>query len=226
MENLYIKPDNEDIYKDLEKLKKIDKYNNLKTPIKKSEFIDKREKEEIYKKIDYYKSAKDLSSIFKVLFKPTQSTTTRPRVVTTTNWSPQSDAGIVYEWDRGVIAIDSEGQIVKERLDDTDNHHADATVRLSSIVGIDINPTTQPYEAGCEAANNNLVILQSEGDGALFYLPDEINEEQARSIEEIAAPRKNFNISFAYKGVPTDNISYEELMTFVRGITKSLAKAM
>ncbi len=218
MENLYIKPDNEDIYKDLEKLKKLDKYNKEKNPIKKAKFIDKRENDEIYKKIDYYKSAKDLNSIFKVLFK----TTTRPRVVT----SPKSDAGVVYEWDRGVIAIDSEGQIVKERLDGTDNHHADATVRLSSIVGIDINPTTQPYEAGCEAANNNLVILQSEGDGALFYLPDEINEEQARSIEEIAAPRKNFNISFAYKGVPTDDISYEELMTFVRGITKSLAKAM
>lgn len=188
--------------------------------------IDKREKEEIYKKIDYYKSATDLNSIFKDLFKPKQPTTTRPRVVTTTNWSPQSDAGVVYEWDRGVIAIGTEGQIVKEQLDGTDNHHADSTVRLSSIVGIDINPTTHPYEAGCEAANNNLVILQSEGDGALFYLPDEISEKQAIAIEEIAAPRKNFNISFAYKGVPTDNISYEELMTFVRGITRSLAKAM
>lgn len=188
--------------------------------------IDKREKEEIYKKIDYYKSATDLNSIFKDLFKPKQPTTTRPRVVTTTNWSPQSDAGVVYEWDRGVIAIGTEGQIVKEQLDGTDNHHADSTVRLSSIVGIDINPTTHPYEAGCEAANNNLVILQSEGDGALFYLPDEKSKEQAIAIEEIAAPRKNFNISFAYKGVPTDNISYEELMTFVRGITRSLAKAM
>ena len=188
--------------------------------------IDKREKEEIYKKIDYYKSATDLNSIFKDLFKPKQPTTTRPRVVTTTNWSPQSDAGVVYEWDRGVIAIGTEGQIVKEQLDGTDNHHADSTVRLSSIVGIDINPTTHPYEAGCEAANNNLVILQSERDGALFYLPDEKSKEQAIAIEEIAAPRKNFNISFAYKGVPTDNISYEELMTFVRGITRSLAKAM
>ena len=188
--------------------------------------IDKREKEEIYKKIDYYKSATDLNSIFKDLFKPKQPTTTRPRVVTTTNWSPQSDAGVVYEWDRGVIAIGTEGQIVKEQLDGTDNHHADSTVRLSSIVGIDINPTTHPYEAGCEAANNNLVILQSEGDGALFYLPDEKSKEQAIAIEEIAATRKNFNISFAYKGVPTDNISYEELMTFVRGITRSLAKAM
>lgn len=196
--------------------------NIIKDPIP----IDKREKEEIYKKIDYYKSATDLNSIFKDLYKPKQPTTTRPRVVTTTNWSPQSDAGVVYEWDRGVIAISTEGQIEKEQLDGTDNHHADATVRLSSIVGIDINPTIHPYEAGCEAANNNLVILQSEGDGALFYLPDEISEEQARSIEEIAAPRKNFNISFAYKGVPTDNISYEELMTFVRGITRSLAKAM
>jgi len=223
MRNLYNEPDNEHIYKDLEK---IDKYKNIKITINNSKTIDKRGIEEIYEKINYYKSATDLNSIFKVLFKPTQSTTTRPRIATPTNWSPQSDAGIVYEWNRGVIAIDSEGQIVKERLDGTDNHHADATVRLSSIVGIDINPTTQPYEAGCEAANNNLVILQSEGDGALFYLPDEINEEQARAIEEIAAPRKSFNISFAYKGVPTDNISYEELMTFVRGITRSLAKAM
>ena len=76
--------------------------------------IDKREDEEIYKKIDYYKSATDLNSIFKDLFKPKQPTTTRPRVVTTTNWSPQSDAGVVYEWDRGVIAIGTEGQIVKE----------------------------------------------------------------------------------------------------------------
>lgn len=217
MGNLYNKSDDlliKDIY--------ILKDNIIKDPI----LIDKREKEEIYKKIDYYKSATDLNSIFKDLFKPKQPTTTRPRVVTTTNWSPQSDAGVVYEWDRGVIAIGTEGQIVKEQLDGTDNHHADSTVRLSSIVGIDINPTTHPYEAGCEAANNNLVILQSEGDGALFYLPDEISEKQAIAIEEIAAPRKNFNISFAYKGVPTDNISYEELMTFVRGITRSLAKAM
>ena len=217
MGNLYNKSDDlliKDIY--------ILKDNIIKDPI----LIDKREKEEIYKKIDYYKSATDLNSIFKDLFKPKQPTTTRPRVVTTTNWSPQSDAGVVYEWDRGVIAIGTEGQIVKEQLDGTDNHHADSTVRLSSIVGIDINPTTHPYEAGCEAANNNLVILQSEGDGALFYLPDEISEKQAIAIEEIAAPRKNFNISFAYKGVPTDNISYEELMTFIRGITRSLAKAM
>ena len=185
MGNLYNKSDDlliKDIY--------ILKDNIIKDPI----LIDKREKEEIYKKIDYYKSATDLNSIFKDLFKPKQPTTTRPRVVTTTNWSPQSDAGVVYEWDRGVIAIGTEGQIVKEQLDGTDNHHADSTVRLSSIVGIDINPTTHPYEAGCEAANNNLVILQSEGDGALFYLPDEISEKQAIAIEEIAAPRKNFNI--------------------------------
>ena len=76
--------------------------------------------------------------------------------------------------------------------------------------------------AGCEAR----VIMQSEDDGALFYLPQNLTEAQANSIVSISAPRRNFQFSFAYREVPYDNISYNDLLTFVRRIIQTLAKAM
>ena len=177
----------------------------------------------IHEKIENFKNAKSLSSIFNKINRGTIPT---QNIMDVTRWSPQSNAGLVYEWNRGVIAISTDGTVIKENLDGTSNHHADATVRVSNQLGIPLNPTDQPYLAGCIASSNNLVIFQSEGDNALFYLPESISEEQAQAIEEIAAPRSNFTFSIAYMEVPYDNLSYDNLMRFVQEKTRKLGMAV
>ena len=120
-------------------------------------------------------------------------------------WSPVSWAGVVYEWNRGVIGISVDGEVVKEKLDGTINHHADATIRIAEELGSPIEDTTAPFEAAINCNKNGLLIFQSEGDNAFVYFPDEISEEQLSELKNIIAPRGEFSFSFTHK----ENI-YEE----------------
>ena len=59
-----------------------------------------------------------------------------------TSGSPVSYAGVIYEWNRGVIAVDSEGREEKENLDKKFfSHHVDATIRASRRLGSIIGET-------------------------------------------------------------------------------------
>ena len=194
------------------------KYNYYPKTIDTNYFIN--EKHFIKDKIDKYMKATSLNSIFK------QRSAQTPGPTNVTRWSPQSSAGLVYEWDRGVIAIGDDGTVIKEKLDGTLNHHADATIRVANQLGITLEPTNQPYLAGCEASANNLVVFQSEGNDALFYLPESISDAQAQAIEEIAAPRKNFSFSISYMGYPLDDLTYDILMSLVQIRTQRIAMAM
>ena len=68
----------------------------------------------------------------------------------------------------------------------------------------------------------------SNSDKYLNYIPEDPTSAQVQAIQEIANPRAllNFSFSYEYKEVPTDDVSLEELMTFVNGITPSLARAV
>ena len=115
-------------------------------------------------------------------------------------WSPFSLAGVVYEWNRGVIGISIDGEVVKESLDGTSNHHADATGRIADKLGSPIANTTAPFEAAISCNANGLLIFQSEGNNAFVYFPEEISEYQLSALKDIVAPRSNFIFSFTHQG--------------------------
>ncbi len=113
-------------------------------------------------------------------------------------WSPMSLAGRIYEWNRGVLAIDILGRVRKEKLDGTNNHHTDATERLAKYFGIIIDKDTNPFIAGVQASEEGLIIFQSEGDNGLVYFPESITEEQAVALTRELIPRQGFNFSYAH----------------------------
>ena len=116
-----------------------------------------------------------------------------------TSWSPVSDAGVIYEWNRGVIAVDSEGREEKENLDKKFfSHHVDATIRVSRRLGSIIGETESPFEAAINATEDGLLIFQSEGDKAFVYLPDTPSLQQIESLTRMLEPRKMFQFSFTY----------------------------
>ena len=116
-----------------------------------------------------------------------------------TSGSPVSYAGVIYEWNRGVIAVDSEGREEKENLDKKFfSHHVDATIRASRRLGSIIGETESPFEAAINATEDGLLIFQSEGDKALVYLPDTPSLQQIESLTRMLEPRKMFQFSFTY----------------------------
>ena len=116
-----------------------------------------------------------------------------------TSRSPVSKAGLIYEWNRGVIAVASDGTEEKENLDQTGNHHVDATVRVAKKLGSIIGATQSPFEAAINATEDGLLIFQSEGDKAFIYLPKTPTEEQINKLSKILEPRKMFTLSFTYQ---------------------------
>ena len=115
-----------------------------------------------------------------------------------TSGSPVSKAGLIYEWKRGVIAVASDGTEEKEKLDQTGNHHVDATIRVAKKLGSIIGATQSPFEAAINATEDGLLIFQSEGDKALVYLPDTPSLQQIESLTRMLEPRKMFQFSFTY----------------------------
>lgn len=111
-------------------------------------------------------------------------------------WSPVSYAGTVYEWNRGVIGISYDGNVEKESLDGTYNHHADASVRVSSALGASIPMTTAPFEAGINASEKGVLILQAEGDKCFVYFPESITTKQQQELIKAVTPRSGFEFSF------------------------------
>ena len=135
-------------------------------------------------------------------------------------WSPVSMVGTIYEWNRGVIGISDDGKILKEKLDGTGNHHADATVRVARGLGVIINDTSAPFEAAVDATKDGLIIFQSEGDNAFIYFPREISNSQYNQLEEILIPRDSFNYSFTYGEDIYEDLTCDVVLDFAKKIIR------
>lgn len=119
-------------------------------------------------------------------------------------WSPQSWAGVVYEFNRGVYGIGAD-KFYRRNLDRTSFHHADQT---SSIIledtGID-KEFDNPFEAAVSAVGYGIVIVQLEGSECFIYLPNSVNDYQRRELENILRPRNGFHF-LVYK----DGLTYDD----------------
>ena len=130
-------------------------------------------------------------------------------------------SGVVYEWNRGVIGISDSGEVLKEKLDGTINHHSDATVRIARGLGVIISDTTAPFEAAVNATKDNLIIFQSEGDNAFVYFPKEISSSQYEQLENILLPRDSFNFSFTYGEDIYEELSCDAVLDFSKKIIRT-----
>lgn len=133
-------------------------------------------------------------------------------------WSPESTAGTIYEWNRGVIGIAFNGSVEKEKLDGTASHHADATVRIAASLGTPINDTRAPFEAAVNSANQGTLIFQSEGDNAFVYFPETISEEQVSALTNEILPRTMFNFSFTHGGEIFEEQNYQSVIDYASRI--------
>lgn len=119
-------------------------------------------------------------------------------------WSPQSGAGVVYEFNRGVYGIGAD-KFYRRNLDRTSLHHADQT---SSIIledtGID-KKFDNPFEAAVSAVGYGIVIVQLEGSECFIYLPNSVNDYQRKELENILRPRNGFHF-LVYK----DGLTYDD----------------
>ena len=141
-------------------------------------------------------------------------------------WSPQSWEGKVYEWNRGVIGIDYDGNIEKESLDtDINAHHGDATIRISEKLGVHLSDDhpINPFATAIEANNGGLVIIQTEGNCAFVYLPSNITNEQIEKLNECLQPREGFIFQFTYNGLiyDDDNITYQDIINFAMKVART-----
>lgn len=119
-------------------------------------------------------------------------------------WSPQSGAGVVYEFNRGVYGIGAD-KFYRRNLDRTSLHHADQT---GSIIledtGID-KKFDNPFEAAVSAVGYGIVIVQLEGSECFIYLPNSVNDYQRKELENILRPRNGFHF-LVYK----DGLTYDD----------------
>ena len=119
-------------------------------------------------------------------------------------WSPQSGAGVVYEFNRGVYGIGAD-KFYRKNIDRTSLHHADQT---SSIIledtGID-KEFDNPFEAAVSAVGYGIVIVQLEGSECFIYLPNSVNDYQRKELENILRPRNGFHF-LVYK----DGLTYDD----------------
>lgn len=164
-----------------------------------------------------------------VVAQPTMPKPTMAILDTKNRWSPISLTGKIYDFNRGVIGIDKNGQKYKIILDGTKRHHSDATAEIGIRTNCTIkNRNAGPFEIAIEIANKGVTIIQLEGNSMLIYLPDEMTHKQLESLKTETAPRKNFELSFTYKDYIYDNVNTDDLYTMCHNILpkeKVLTKA-
>ena len=137
-------------------------------------------------------------------------------------WSPISNAGEVYQWNRGVIGISRNGVIETENLDKTFSHHAAATVKISRYFGVTIPMTTMPFQAGLDAKANGILLLQLEGDNCLVYFPDNVTNVQLNQLVKIVSPRQSFTFSFVHKDEIFENQKLQDVLSYANSFIGKL----
>ena len=139
-------------------------------------------------------------------------------------WSPVSSAGRIYEWNRGVIGISYDGMIEKEKLDGTFNHHADATVRVSNLLGANMAMIDMPFQAGLDAKEQGILILQSEGDNCFVYFPDNITKAQQVELVKAITPRSSFTYSFVHKDEIFEDQQAQDVISYATTLVNQLTQ--
>ena len=139
-------------------------------------------------------------------------------------WSPVSSAGRIYEWNRGVIGISYDGIIEKEKLDGTYNHHADATVRVSRALGANLAMIDMPFQAGLDAKEQGILILQSEGDNCFVYFPDNITKAQQVELVKAITPRSSFTYSFVNKDEIFEDQQAQDVISYATTLVNQLTQ--
>ncbi len=137
-----------------------------------------------------------------------------PRNIGIRKWSPISGAGVVYEFDRGVIGIDPTGNIKKEILDGTDKHHSDATIRITNKFGHNLKETEYPFQAGMNSMAVGILIIQLEGNNAQVYFPEVITAIQQQQLIEILDKRGKFNFNYICGQRLAENVSADDVISF------------
>lgn len=137
-------------------------------------------------------------------------------------WSPISNAGKIYRFNRGVIGIDKNGQKHEIILDRTNRHHNDATAEIGLRTNCYIsNINAGPFQMATDVANQETIIIQLEGDSMLVYLPDTLTEQQQKTLSDEMSPRKNFELSFTHKGDIYSNVNTDDLTIICQNIIEN-----
>lgn len=137
-------------------------------------------------------------------------------------WSPISNAGKIYRFNRGVIGIDKNGQKYEIILDRTNRHHNDATAEIGLKTDCYIlNRSAGPFQIATDVANQGTIIIQLEGDSMLVYLPDTLTVQQQKTLSDEMSPRSNFELSFTHKGDLYSNVNTDDLAIICQNIIKN-----
>lgn len=133
--------------------------------------------------------------------------------------SPVSFAGRQYEFNRGVISINYDGDIKKFNLDNkklpNGNFLRHPHVTWAIANNKDLNSSYDeaiiaaiafsPYELGMKASEKGFIIIQLEGDCMISFLPDKMSFIQLASLFSVLAPRQKFESHFCHQGRDYDD---------------------
>lgn len=140
----------------------------------------------------------------------------------TNRWSPISNAGIIYKYDRGVIGIGINGEKKEIILDRTFRHHNDATMEIGELLQSPADtPDLNPFAVAVDVVSKGAIIIQLEGNSIFIYLPDTISLEQYQILLTEINPRRVFEtIAFYHNGEVYDeiDITMDKVIDFCNSI--------
>lgn len=124
----------------------------------------------------------------------------------------------IYEWNRGVIGINTDGEVAKVNLDGTKDNQAHATVSVVRDLNCEIEDTNYPFANGAIGAANGFVIVQTEWKFAFIYFPNIFTKEQLEKLREVVMPRDKFEFSFVHQGQVFEEYKSEDIMNYATKI--------
>ena len=135
------------------------------------------------------------------------------------NYKLSSLAGKIYEWDRGVIGVSYNGNVVKQALDKTLLHHVSGTLKIIKLIGYNIAYTSSPFDAAVKGSKLGVLVFQFEGDHAFIYFPMNLSNKQYNELENILKPRMNFNYSFVHNEDIHEEQTVQDVIEYAQNIT-------
>ena len=127
---------------------------------------------------------------------------------------PKSFSGKVYKYDSGVIGIDECGNKEEINMDDSNESHSSATIKIGCLLNMkfksryeNTNVLVTPYDIGSILSNYGVLLVQLEGDSMIVYLPsNELTDIQEELLLAEINPRKDmFKIQYTKNGEILDN---------------------
>lgn len=109
-------------------------------------------------------------------------------------------AGVVYQFDRGVLAYSKNGDKKLSVIDDDVTHHADLMYQAAAEFGTPIEDTITPMGNALNANEQGMTILMFEGATVQIYLPENPPVEVLEDIKKELEPRQDFTIEVALNG--------------------------